>query len=58
VFAVAAGFYDVVLVGGLEDMSKRTTEDVAEGLALSTLAFMTSRIDALNWAPGLSLALA
>ena len=35
VFAVASGFYDIVLVGGLEDMSKRTTEDVAEGLALA-----------------------
>jgi len=32
VFAVASGFYDVVLVGGLEQMSKRTTEEVAEGL--------------------------
>lgn len=35
VFAIASGFYDIVLVGGLEDMSKRTTEDVAEGLALA-----------------------
>jgi acetyl-CoA C-acetyltransferase len=32
VFAVASGFYDMVLVGGLEQMSKRTTEEVAEGL--------------------------
>ena len=36
VFAIASGFYDVVLVGGLEEMSKRTTEEVAEGLALAT----------------------
>jgi acetyl-CoA C-acetyltransferase len=35
VFAIASGYYDMVLVGGLEDMSKRTTEDVAEGLALA-----------------------
>jgi acetyl-CoA C-acetyltransferase len=36
VLAIAAGFYDLVLVGGLEEMSKRTTEEVAEGLALAT----------------------
>ena len=35
VFAVASGFYDVVLVGGLEEMSKVTTEEVTEGLALA-----------------------
>ena len=35
VFAIASGFYDVVLVGGFEDMSKRSTEEVAEGLALA-----------------------
>lgn len=35
VFAIASGYYDIVLVGGLEDMSKRTTEEVAEGLALA-----------------------
>ena len=35
VFAIASGFYDVVLVGGIEDMSKRSTEEVAEGLALA-----------------------
>jgi acetyl-CoA C-acetyltransferase len=39
VFAIASGFYDVVLVGGLEEMSKRTTEDVAEGLALATVPY-------------------
>ena len=35
VFAIASGFYDMVLVGGVEDMSKRSTEEVAEGLALA-----------------------
>jgi acetyl-CoA C-acetyltransferase len=35
VFAIASGFYDIVLVGGVEDMSKRSTEEVAEGLALA-----------------------
>ena len=35
VFAIASGFYDVVLVGGLEQMSKRTTEEIAEGLAMA-----------------------
>ncbi len=35
VFAIASGFYDIVLVGGLEQMSKRTTEEVAEGLAMA-----------------------
>ncbi len=35
VFAIASGFYDVVLVGGMEDMSKRSTAEVAEGLALA-----------------------
>ena len=39
VFAIASGFYDVVLVGGLEEMSKRTTEEVAEGLALATVPY-------------------
>lgn len=32
VFAIASGFYDIVLVGGVEQMSRRTTEEVAEGL--------------------------
>ena len=36
VFAIASGFYDVVLVGGLEQMSRRTTEEVAEGLAMAS----------------------
>jgi acetyl-CoA C-acetyltransferase len=35
VFAIASGFYDVVLVGGFEQMSKRTTEEVTEGLAMA-----------------------
>ena len=39
VFAIASGFYDMVLVGGLEEMSKRTTEEVAEGLALATVPY-------------------
>lgn len=39
VFAIASGFYDVVLVGGLEEMSKRTTEEVTEGLALATVPY-------------------
>lgn len=32
VFAIASGFYDIVLVGGLEQMSKRNTEEIAEAL--------------------------
>ncbi|MBL0713573.1 MAG: hypothetical protein JJV98_07700 [Desulfosarcina sp.] len=39
VFAIASGFYDIVLVGGVEDMSKRTTAEVAEGLALATVPY-------------------
>lgn len=39
VFAIASGFYDMVLVGGVEDMSKRSTEEVAEGLALATVPY-------------------
>jgi acetyl-CoA C-acetyltransferase len=44
IFAIASGFYDIVLydivlVGGLEEMSKRTTEEVAEGLALATVPY-------------------
>ena len=33
---MASGFYDVVLVGGAEQMSRCSTEEVAEGLALAT----------------------
>ena len=39
IFAIASGFYDIVLVGGLEEMSKRTTAEVAEGLALATVPY-------------------
>ena len=39
VFAIASGFYDVVLVGGVEDMSKGSTETVAEGLALAAIPY-------------------
>lgn len=39
VFAIASGFYDLVLVGGVEEMSKRTTAEVAEGLALATVPY-------------------
>ncbi len=39
VFAIASGFYDIVLVGGVEEMSKRSTEEVAEGLALATVPY-------------------
>ena len=39
VFAIASGFYDVVLVGGVEEMSKCTTETVAEGLALAAVPY-------------------
>ncbi|MBA7642524.1 3-ketoacyl-CoA thiolase [subsurface metagenome] len=35
VFAVASGYYDIVVAGGLEDMSKVTTEEATEGLALA-----------------------
>ena len=39
IFAIASGFYDVVLIGGVEDMSKGTTETVAEGLALAAIPY-------------------
>ncbi|MCD6185606.1 MAG: hypothetical protein J7K84_07445 [Deltaproteobacteria bacterium] len=39
VFAIASGFYDIVLVGGVEEMSKTSTEGVAEGLALATVPY-------------------
>ena len=35
VLAIASGLYDIVLVGGFEQMSKRNTEEVAEGLAMA-----------------------
>jgi acetyl-CoA acetyltransferase len=34
--AVASGMYDIVLVGGIEEMSKRSTEEVTEGLAMAS----------------------
>ena len=39
VFAVASGFYDVVLVGGVEEMSKRNTEEVTQGLAMAAIPY-------------------
>ncbi len=38
-FAIASGYYDVVLVGGVEDMSKRSTAEVAEGLSLAAIPY-------------------
>jgi len=35
IFAIASGFYDIVLVAGVEEMSKCTTEEVTEGLSLA-----------------------
>ena len=35
VLAIASGMYDIVLVGGFEQMSKCSTEEVAEGLAMA-----------------------
>ena len=39
VFAIASGFYDVVLVGGVEEMSKRSTEEVTQGLAMAAMPY-------------------
>jgi acetyl-CoA C-acetyltransferase len=39
VIAIASGLYDLVLVGGVEEMSKRSTEEVAEGLALANTPY-------------------
>jgi acetyl-CoA C-acetyltransferase len=39
VFAIASGFYDMVLVGGVEDMSKLPVERVTEGLSLATVPY-------------------
>ena len=33
--AIASGYYDIVLVGGFEEMSKQATESVADGLAMA-----------------------
>jgi acetyl-CoA C-acetyltransferase len=35
IFAIASGFYDLVLAGGVEEMSKRSTEEVTQGLAMA-----------------------
>lgn len=35
VFSIASGFYDIVMAGGVEEMSKVTTEEATEGLALA-----------------------
>ena len=48
VFAIASGFYDMVLVGGVEEMSKRTTEEVAEGLAHEIVIAEISQIQRLD----------
>jgi len=39
VFAIASGFYDIVLVGGVEEMSKVTTEEIQEGLGLALVPY-------------------
>jgi acetyl-CoA C-acetyltransferase len=39
VFAIASGFYDMVLVGGVEEMSKCSTEEVTEGLSMAALSY-------------------
>ncbi len=35
VFAIASGFYDIVLVSGVEEMSKRSIAEATEGLAMA-----------------------
>jgi acetyl-CoA C-acetyltransferase len=39
VIAIASGLYDMVLVGGLEEMSKRSSEEVTEGLAMANTPY-------------------
>jgi acetyl-CoA C-acetyltransferase len=39
VFAIASGFYDMVLVGGVEEMSKRSTAEITEGLAMASVPY-------------------
>ena len=39
VFAIASGFYDMVLVGGVEQMSRRSKEEITEILALATVPY-------------------
>lgn len=39
VFSIASGYYDMVLVGGVEQMTLCPTEKVTEGLALATVPY-------------------
>jgi len=39
IFAIASGFYDIVLAGGVEEMSKRSTEEVTQGLAMAAIPY-------------------
>ncbi len=39
VLAIASGLYDMILVGGVEEMSKCSTEEVTEGLAMAALPY-------------------
>jgi len=39
VFAIASGFYDMVLVSGVEEMSKRSTAEITEGLAMASVPY-------------------
>jgi len=39
VIAIASGLYDIVLVGGVEEMSKRSTEEVTQGLAMAAVPY-------------------
>lgn len=39
VFAIASGYYDMVLVSGVEEMSKLPTEKVTEGLAMAAVPY-------------------
>jgi len=39
VFAIASGFYDMVLVSGVENMSQCSTEEVTEGLSLASVPY-------------------
>lgn len=39
VLAIASGLYDIVLVGGVEEMTKRSTEEVTQGLAMAAIPY-------------------
>ena len=39
VLAIASGYYDIVLVGGIEQMSKRSTEECTEGLMMAGIPY-------------------